>query len=188
MNEPLRIISTYTRNSDHGPSRGTVAVDRLGSRHFVNRDWPPSYKTEVNPLINKEPRRIVVVEDSDDDAELLAIGVRKSGHSVKVDRAGNVDEAYRLLRGSPPSLVLLDCHLSGESGLDILGEIRSRESYLRVPIVMLSGTESDADIESAYLLGANSFLRKSYSFEEYVGRIGLLLDYWLTQNCVNLSR
>jgi len=132
------------------------------------------------------PNYLLLVEDSDDDATLFAWAVKRSGVAVVVSRARDIPEARRLLAGSKPSLVTLDCSLSGATGLDFLRELRSDATLCRVPVIMLSSTESDHDVGLAYSIGANSFLRKPVSVESYTHSIQLLLDYWFGINCSSL--
>jgi DNA-binding response OmpR family regulator len=126
---------------------------------------------------------VVLVEDSDDDAMLFEMGVRDSGMCVKTHRARSVHEARELLAGNRPALVVVDFHLPGKCGLDLLRELRELESFRSVPIVMMSGTESENDMRAAFDHGANSFLRKPFDPEQYVKRVGQLVKYWLEVNC-----
>jgi CheY-like chemotaxis protein len=177
MNEPWIDISTKL-----GPM---VATDRLGFRSVIGG---PALKNGALRETDSSTatKSLVLVEDSDEDALLFNHAVRKSGKNVTVSRAATGKQARQLLSEVPPALIALDCHLQGESGLQILREIRSRDSYRRVPVVMMSGTESDADIQSAYAFGANSFLRKPFLCEEYVDSVKMLLEYWLEKNCTSL--
>ena len=53
---------------------------------------------------------------------------------------------------------------------------------MRTPVVMMSDTENDDEIHAAYLLGANSFLKKPFSCERYSDSVSLMLTYWLEMN------
>jgi two-component system response regulator len=147
----------------------------------------PTEQDDLSEDKTLDRRTVVLVEDSDEDAMLFGRAIRKSGKNVVVRRASNARGARELLIGHRPALITLDCDLVGESGLDLLREIRSMESFSRVPVVMLSGSESDSDVLSAYTSGANSFLRKPVCCDEYVALVTLLVEYWLENNFVSVS-
>lgn len=133
-----------------------------------------------------EQRHVLLVEDSDDDAFLFARALRESEASVTLKWASDAGEARELLRNARPSLIALDCDLPGIGGLELLRELRMDEEYRRIPIVMLSGTTADIDIELAYAFGANSFLTKPTAYQDYIDQILILLHYWLVANRTSL--
>jgi CheY-like chemotaxis protein len=182
MNEPWIDVSSTIREADGLLYRSTIARDRVGFRQ-VRKGSAPINNAYQDALCGKASRHVVLVEDSDDDAMLFDLGVRGSGLRVETHRARSVYDARELLAGNRPALVTLDCHLAGESGLDLLSEIRALESFRPVPIVMMSGSESEDDVRSAFARGANSFLRKPFDCEQYVKRVGMLVKYWLDVNC-----
>lgn len=186
MNERWICIETGIRTVNGKCFRSYVAEDRLGFRVKVNGSIPlldlPEHKEEVTMKTN----RLLLVEDSDDDASLFLRTVNRSGLAVVVSRARNIPEARRLLLEATPSLVTLDCNLLGATGLEFLREMRANAAFCRIPVVMMSGTDSDFDVGLAYSIGANSFLRKPPSFESYSRSIQLLLDYWFGIHCSSL--
>lgn len=183
MNEPWINISTRVRTQESGQVKSLVATDRLGFRFKLGE----SQENGSRERLAANQKSLVLVEDSDDDASLFLLALRKSGKNVRADRAANALQARQLLAGHRPALITLDCHLPGESGLDLLREIRSMESFRRIPVIMMSGTESERDVQSAYAAGANSFLRKPASCEEYLARVSLMLEYWLENNYTPLN-
>jgi DNA-binding response OmpR family regulator len=173
MNEPWINVSREVRGDQLG---FRCAIGDIGNRE----------DRVVREGIGGNEKSLVLVEDSNDEARLFELAVQKSGKYVRAQRAASGSEARQLLAGQRPSLVVLDCNLPAESGLDLLKEIRSMESYHRVPIVMMSGTDSDDDVRSAYAHGANSFIPKPLSSVEYLSCINVLLEYWLEKNCTSL--
>jgi DNA-binding response OmpR family regulator len=133
-----------------------------------------------------EQIHVLLVEDSDDDALIFARAVRKRSAPIVVYRATDVTGAREFLSTRRPDLIALDCHLPGIGGLEILRELRSNASLQRVPVVMMSGTNSDGDVAQAYANGANSFLMKPTGFDEYQKRVLSLLEYWLETNCTSI--
>jgi CheY-like chemotaxis protein len=82
----------------------------------------------------------------------------------------------------PPRLVLLDVKLPKVDGLRVLREIKRDPRTAPIPVVMLTSSNIDKDVEQAYVLGANSYVQKPVDFvrfQETVSRVG---EYWLTLN------
>ena len=80
--------------------------------------------------------------------------------------------------GAWPSLVLLDLHMPRMHGLVALERIRAQERFARLPIVVMTTSWSEEDIEKAYALGANSFIIKPVLFDELLAAVERLCAYW----------
>jgi two-component system response regulator len=134
-----------------------------------------------------EIKRLLLVEDSDDDVFIFMRGVKQTRVEVKIDRVCNAYDALDLVTRVCPDLITLDINLPGTGGLELLRELRNRRALERTPIVMMSDTKADSDVELSYMFGANSFVQKPLDYEEYINRVGIVLDYWLHSNCVAIS-
>lgn len=134
-----------------------------------------------------EQRYLLLVEDSDDDAFMFARAIKECDTGVTLARASNANEARELLSSVRPSLIALDCNLPGIGGLELLRELRMNEEFRRTPIVMLSGTRADIDLELAYAFGANSFLTKPTDYQDYLDQVLVLLHYWLVANRTSMT-
>lgn len=126
---------------------------------------------------------LLLVEDSQDDEALALRAIAHSGVpcDVKVIRHGG--EALALLlndTGPPPTLIVLDFHLPGFNGLEILRELRKHERTKRLPIVMLSSLENESEIKDCLNSGASSFVPKPMDAQAYTDNIALIIRYWLT--------
>jgi two-component system response regulator len=122
---------------------------------------------------------ILLVEDSGDDAELAVLAL--ADLSVDVVRDGV--EAIGYLRDRPvPAVVFLDIKLPRVDGFEVLAELRRAERTRWVPVVMLSSSDAGEDIDRAYALGANSYVRKPIVFDEYRDTVGRMGRYWLEIN------
>jgi two-component system response regulator len=129
-----------------------------------------------------DEKQVFLLEDSDDDAAIFLRAVRGRSPNVVVNRATSVKQARFLLWDASPDLITLDYHLPDECGLNLLRDIRAHHRLRHVPVVILSGTENEDDVDAAYDLGANSFLKKPVSVEEYMDSVSLLASYWLDKN------
>jgi two-component system response regulator len=135
---------------------------------------------------------ILLVEDSQDDADLTLRAFRNSGMECKIVLAHDGNQAldYLFARGEwtardpsvIPALILLDLKLPGASGLEILRQIRQNPRTQRIPVVVMSCSTEESDISASYAIGANSYVRKPVDFVEFAKAIGLLSRYWLQLN------
>src|SRR5690242_20177306 len=77
-----------------------------------------------------------------------------------------------------PDLILLDLNMPRKDGREALREIKSSPELRRIPIVVLTTSRADMDIEGIYELGANSFISKPVQFEGLVSLMRVLGQYW----------
>jgi len=137
-----------------------------------------------------ESIEILLVEDNPDDAELTlhALRERKLANRIRVARDGI--EALDVLFGNlasgtkacVPRLILLDLKMPKLSGLEVLERIRADPRTASLPVVVLSSSREDRDIEQAYRLGANSYIVKPVEFETFVKAVGEVGLYWMVLN------
>jgi CheY-like chemotaxis protein len=137
---------------------------------------------------------ILLVEDETSDAVLFERALRKAGSVARVIRVNDGDEAVAYLEGTgvygdrgkypTPGIIVLDIKLPRRSGLEVLQWIRShKEVQLRsIPIVVVSSSNRVDDIDHAYEGGANAFVMKPYTLNEYVGMTNALSNFWMKYN------
>jgi len=82
----------------------------------------------------------------------------------------------------PPDLILLDLNLPGINGFEVLRRVRAEERTRKVPVIVVTSSQAESDVQSAYENGANSFVSKSDSPERTLQRLRLLPVYWLELN------
>lgn len=130
---------------------------------------------------NNGPGTILVAEDDDDDFNLTERAFRKLSLPKKIVRVKNGQELIDYLRNgkSPrPDLILLDLNMPIKDGRETLQEIRADGSLKDIPVVVLTTSRSEEDVARTYKLGVNSFIRKPFRQEEFVGMIQALSRYW----------
>jgi CheY-like chemotaxis protein len=135
---------------------------------------------------------ILLADDDDHGAFLTTRAFEKAGvrQPIRVVRDG--DAAIQYLAGTGPyadrgahplpCLLLLDQKLPGRSGLEVLEWVRTKSAVCTLPVLLLSASNFDADIQTAYLLGANGYLVKPSEFEALLAMAKAIKDYWLTVN------
>ena len=126
---------------------------------------------------------LLLVEDSPDDEMLSLRAINSCGIPCSVQVARHGGEAVQALLSSEiptPDLVVLDFHLPGLDGIDILRELRKHEKTRHVPVVMLSSLASDSQVLDCSEEGANSFVEKPIEASTYVEQVALIVRYWFT--------
>lgn len=126
---------------------------------------------------------ILIVEDDPDDLEVVLAALRGHGLAEDVRVARDGEEAIeRLFEPPPPRMVLLDLNLPKVGGHEVLRVARSDPRTKRVPIVVLSTSWADADVERAYDLCVSSYILKPTDYTLYDQIIEEVARYWLTLN------
>lgn len=135
---------------------------------------------------------ILLVEDSDDDAELTEMAFREAKISNPVIRCKDGVDAldYLFCRGSHaardlhdmPAIVLLDLKLPRLTGPEVLAALRANEHTRLLPVVILTSSTEDKDRLAAYDHHANSYVRKPVDYDQFVAAARQLGLYWMVLN------
>lgn len=133
--------------------------------------------------------QILLVEDNPNDVELTLHALHKNNLANRVHVVRDGAEALDFFFGPQaqehpprPQLVLLDLKLPKVSGLDVLRRLKEDPRTRTIPVVILTSSNTDSDIQSAYTLGANSYLRKPVDFHAFIEAAKTLGMYWLLMN------
>jgi CheY-like chemotaxis protein len=131
---------------------------------------------------------ILLVEDSPEDFETTQRAFRRSGLKNPIFRCSDGDEALDFLyhRGdfadldkSPrPGVILLDLNLPGTDGREVLSEIKADPSLQKIPVIVLTTSSDDRDIDACYGAGASSYIQKPVDLDGFMKAIERLNDYW----------
>ena len=113
--------------------------------------------------------RILVVEDSQDIAELLKHYLERAGHEVAMVPAGT--DVMPRVRVQVPDLVVLDLMLPGMSGIDVLRTIRHDTRWAALPCIVLTAAGQDAQLREAESLGASEIMSKPFSPRGLLSRV-----------------
>ncbi|MDB6123719.1 MAG: two-component system response regulator [Pedosphaera sp.] len=142
--------------------------------------------------MNVTARTILLVEDNEDDVFFMEQAKGRAGIQNPMQVAHNGQEAIDYLQGAGkytdrsqfplPFLILLDLKLPLVMGLDVLKWIRERPEFETVLVVVLTSSREDRDIDTAYRIGANSYLVKPPTAQKLTELVKCLGDYWIRQN------
>lgn len=139
-----------------------------------------------------DPVDILLVEDNPQDAELIQRALKKRNLAnqlfVVEDGAEAVD--FIFCQGNykdrdmsnPPKVILLDVKLPKLNGLEVLQQVKANPVTRRIPVVMITSSQEDPDIQKAYELGVNSYVVKPVEFDAFVDAMTHLGFYWLLVN------
>jgi two-component system response regulator len=135
---------------------------------------------------------ILLIEDSLHDAELTIRALRKNNEAVKILHLRNGAIALDFLLGlgaytgrnlnNKPKVILLDLKMPKVSGLEVLAKLNMDPKAKKIPVVVLTSSKENPDVERAYLLGANSYIVKPVDFESFQKIVNDLGIYWLSHN------
>ena len=126
---------------------------------------------------------ILLAEDDANQAFLTERAFRDAGIANPIATVGDGNAAVERLSREPlPCLLLLDHHLPGKSGLDVLQWVRAQPRVCTLPVLVLSSSTYESDAHTAYLLGANGFVVKPATLEETQALARAIRDYWLVFN------
>jgi CheY-like chemotaxis protein len=132
---------------------------------------------------------VLIVEDDADDRDLLARAFKRAGIDVPLWFAKDGDEAVAYLEGvafdmsqATPFIVLLDLKLPRRSGFAVLEWIKRNARLRRIPVIILTSSRENVDLERAYDLGANSYLVKPARPEALRQMVEHINAYWLGLN------
>jgi chemotaxis family two-component system response regulator Rcp1 len=131
---------------------------------------------------------VLLVEDSPGDVRLTQEAFRDANMSIHLHVATDGVEAMSFLRReginakSPrPDLILLDLNLPKMDGREVLALIKADDSLRTIPTVILTTSESEADIVNSYQLQANCYLSKPVQLDAFESLVKSINDFWLTK-------
>ena len=143
--------------------------------------------------MNHNSIEVLLVEDNINDAELAIRELKKHNMSNNLVHVHDGEEALDFIFATgkfsgtrdiafPPRLVLLDIQMPKVNGIEVLQKIKSDERTKSTPVVILTSSKEDPDIQKCYQLGANSYIVKPVNFESFAQAIKNLGFYWLLLN------
>lgn len=129
---------------------------------------------------------ILLVEDNPGDVLLTREAFIESGFNHRLAVASDGEQALRFLRReSPfedaprPDVILLDLNLPRKDGRELLADIKADADLMFIPVIILTTSDAEHDVQQAYSLHANCYITKPLQVEAFLRKISSLEDFWL---------
>jgi two-component system response regulator len=138
---------------------------------------------------NFDPIDLLIVEDNPNDAELFIRALKKQNLTNNIYIAEDGAEALdfifcrgEFLHRKQLKVIFLDLKLPKIDGLEVLRQIKNDPSTRSLPVVVVTSSKEDPDIDAAYKLGANSYVVKPVNFDDFILSMSNLGMYWTVVN------
>lgn len=132
------------------------------------------------------PFEILLVEDNAGDARLLKEAFRDIETPCNINVVKDGVDALRFLyrqdeffSAPRPDLILLDLNLPRKDGREVLADVKQNESVKSIPVIVLTTSSSEKDIQTAYGLYANSYIKKPVDLDEFEHVVKTIEQFWL---------
>lgn len=141
---------------------------------------------------NQSAVELLLVEDNINDAELIIRALKKNNIGNSIAHLSDGEEALDYLFATGkyaerkiedrPKVILLDLKMPKLNGLDVLKAIKSDPRTKTIPVIIMTSSKEDTDIEESYRLGVNSYVVKPVNFENFSKAAADVGFYWLLIN------
>jgi len=126
---------------------------------------------------------VLIVEDNADDYEAAMRSFRRNHFVNKIEWFKNGKEILEYLKdykniANEQIIVLLDLNMPGMDGIQVLKEIKADSKLKLIPIIILTTSNDERDVEECYKNGASTYISKPVSFEGLVSAIAIMKEYW----------
>ncbi|MGZ5218562.1 MAG: response regulator [Chitinophagaceae bacterium] len=118
-----------------------------------------------------EPLKVMLADDDKDDQETFGEALRESEIAAELTTVDNGQELLATLKDPSepnPDIIFLDINMPVKNGNEVLAEIKKDADLKQIPTVMLSTSENVKDVEASFNAGANLYVRKPYSFQNFI--------------------
>jgi|ERR1035437_4120429 two-component system response regulator len=142
--------------------------------------------------MNNSLIEILLVEDNPDDAKLTIRALKKNNLANKLHHVKDGQEALDFIFAEgiysdreieiKPKVILLDLKMPKVDGVEVLRKIKGDERTKKIPVVVLTSSKEDPDIQTCYDLGANCYVVKPVDFEAFMNAVAELGLFWLLIN------
>jgi two-component system response regulator len=135
---------------------------------------------------------IVLIEDNPYDAELTIRALKKNNIANNLIHLSDGAEALEFIfctgkysdrSGTvQPKVILLDLNMPKVNGIEVLKKIKADDNTKAIPVIVLTSSTEDPDVQTCYKLGVNSYIVKPVGFANFTKAISELGLYWVLQN------
>ncbi len=140
----------------------------------------------MTPALSSRTLELLLVEDNPGDVRLTREALKSSDIPVHLSVAKDGVEALEFLRKKvpfenvpQPDLILLDLNLPRKNGREVLSEIKADPVLKRIPVLVMTTSRADQDINKAYSLNANCYITKPMDLDEFNRIVKSIEEFWL---------
>jgi CheY-like chemotaxis protein len=192
LGKPVRVAPRRAQIVDMtGPAgRASLRRSRRDGEEIGDAEPEPMKLARTSarsPALAAPAIQIVVADDDPDDRLLLKEAFEESNFEHPIDFVDNGEELLRYLRGEQPyegrtlpSLILLDLNMPRMDGRTALRHLKSDAHLRRIPVIVLTTSNAEDDIQRTYELGVSAFISKPNSSQGLAELVTCLNGYWLS--------
>jgi DNA-binding response OmpR family regulator len=129
---------------------------------------------------------ILYIEDNEDYIDFVKRALKKVDSNITISTATDGKTALSTVSNATDNvsykLILLDIHLPGITGIELVQKIREQKALAYTPIIMLSTSDNPKDVEACYQRGANAYLVKPIGIQPLVNTLKTVCEFWLNYN------
>ena len=152
------------------------------------KGWPQAAEREETSCPVRESLVILLAEDDDGHASLVARNLKRAGISNEIRHVHDGQEVldYLFCEGSfatrqpnGPILLLLDLKMPRVDGIEVLRRVKASEQVARIPVIVLTTTDDPREVQRCYELGCSVYVTKPVIYEDFIEairRLGLFLS------------
>ena len=135
-------------------------------------------------VTDSKPKKVVVADDDQSAIELLREAFERSSLTCEIDAVFSGQQLLDYLKKvdaameERPSLILLDLNMPGKDGRQTLLEIKADPRMKDIPIIIMTSSELEEDVDKSYQCGVNAYLKKPSVFADLVKMTSAIKDFW----------
>ncbi len=136
--------------------------------------------------------RVVIADDDESAVDLMREAFERTDIDCELDSVSNGQQLLDYLRKQEdralnrPSLIFLDLNMPGKDGRQTLQEIKSDPNLKDIPVIIMTSSELEEDIDSSYASGVNAYLKKPNLFADLVSMTKAIKEFWF--GCASLPQ
>ena len=140
---------------------------------------------ELDPVIDENVFEVLLIEDNEGDAYLTRKAFEMADMRSRIQVAEDGEQAMEILQrkgeyrnAAVPDLILLDMNLPRQTGLDILKSIKSDVRFCKIPVIVLSSSRAESDVQSSYAMHGNGYILKPHGIRRLSEVVKAIETFW----------
>lgn len=129
---------------------------------------------------------ILLIEDDRIEVVKFKRAITEEFKDFQVTQANNGSEALEMLQEPYPHVIILDLNMPDTDGIEFLSILKNDEKRSHIPVIILTTSDNDKDIDECYKLGIAGYFLKPLKFEDYEQKIKMILNYFKFNEFISL--